>query len=93
MATSVVDSIAHIFRIYPDKFLSIIEPFHLKLLLANGAKTVGKGRVIWNCKILDLGIPTVSGARPTRVGSIFHRALVLIVFDLAILNPILDSCH
>lgn len=48
MTACMVDAISNLDRIHPHKLLSIIKPFHLKLLLADRTEAIGQSWVIWD---------------------------------------------
>lgn len=88
MAACVVDAGANLDCIHPDKLLCIIQPLHLKLLLANRADAPCQGWVIWNRKPLQLWSLSSSLGLTTNCWS-RTRARKMLLVDLARLNPVL----
>ena len=56
MAASMINSVPNFYRIHPYKILNLIVPHHIKLLLADGTRLVGKRWVGWYGNVLVLGV-------------------------------------
>lgn len=77
-------------RVHPHKVVRILGPLGLKVLLADWARRVGERDVLWNKNISILCLLLDPPSSPRRaIGCVLWRCLV----DLAILNPLLETCQ
>lgn len=75
-----VNSLSDLLGVHPDKLLSLVQPLHLELLLADRADAASESWVIWNGQVLHLGFAGYTG-----VGSAHAIRVVLIISILVAL--------
>ena len=81
-----VDAVADLLSVHPHKLLSVVEPFHLELFLADRAEAVG--RVVWDGQVLDLWLAGCGWSGSWCTGTVYGTG-VLVLFNFAGFNPVL----